>query len=81
MAVVISDDTLAALGMTEDNFRHELAIILFRSGKLTLSRATRLSGMPRITFQKLLASRQIPIHYDADDFHKDLETLQDAGLL
>jgi predicted HTH domain antitoxin len=81
MAVVITDDTLAALGMTEDNFRRELAIFFFREGKLTLSRAARLAAMPRISFQKLLASRQIPIHYDAGDLHKDLETLQDAGLL
>lgn len=77
MAVIITDDTLALLGMTEDDFRQELAVILFREGRLTLSRAARLAGTSRIALQRLLANRQIPIHYDSAEFRKDLATLQD----
>ncbi|MCC6360470.1 MAG: UPF0175 family protein [Phycisphaerales bacterium] len=77
MAVIITDDTLALLGMTEDDFRQELAIILFRDGRLTLSRAARLAGMSRVALQRLLASRRIPIHYDSAEFREDLATLQD----
>ncbi|GMU83895.1 MAG: hypothetical protein AMXMBFR47_37650 [Planctomycetota bacterium] len=76
MAVIITDDTLALLGMTEDDFRQELAIILFRDGRLTLSRAARLAGMSRVTLQRLLASRRIPIHNDSAEFREDLATLQ-----
>lgn len=80
MAVVITDETLAALRMTEEDFRHEVAVVLFRDGRLTLARAAELAALPRISFQKLLASRRIPVRYDFDDFCTDLKTLRDAGL-
>jgi predicted HTH domain antitoxin len=31
--------------------------------------------------QHLLASRQIPVHYDVTDFEEDLDTLQRLGRL
>ena len=81
MAVVIPDDMLSALGMSEEQVRQEMAIMLFREDKLSLSKAARLAGMTRLTFQKLLASRMIPIHYDEADFRQDIQALQSGGLL
>jgi predicted HTH domain antitoxin len=81
MAVVIPDDVLQDMGMTEADLRRELAIMLFRDEKCTLARASRLAGLSPIEFQHLLADREIPIHYGADEFRQDLDNLHTAGLL
>jgi predicted HTH domain antitoxin len=42
----------------------EIAILLFQQERLTLAQASRLANLPRWAFQKLLASRHIPVHYN-----------------
>jgi len=37
--------------------------------------------MSQLQFQHLLASRQIPIHYDIAEFEADLKTLRETGRL
>jgi predicted HTH domain antitoxin len=32
-----------------------------------------LSGLPQLDFQRLLASRRVPLHYGIDDMEQDLE--------
>lgn len=81
MGVTISDDILQAARMTEDELRLEIAILLFQRGKLTLAQASRFAEISRLQFQHLLASRQIPIHYDIADFEEDLQTLRELGRL
>ncbi len=75
MSVVISSDILYASHMTETEFLQEVAVLLYEKGKLSLGKASKLARMGRIQFQLLLASRQIPINYDIDDFEADLNTL------
>ena len=48
---------------------------------MTLAAANRLAGLPRLDFQKKLADRKIPIHYDVEDFRDDMNTLRESGLL
>jgi predicted HTH domain antitoxin len=55
--------------------------MLFKQKKISLAKASSLLGMPRIRFQRELASRQIPIHYDVEDFDADLRNLRAAGRL
>jgi len=62
--------------MDEKEFKQEIAIWLFQKKKMILAQASHFAGMNRIQFQHLLASRQIPIHYDIEDFDKDLATLR-----
>jgi predicted HTH domain antitoxin len=81
MSVTIPDEVLTAARMSEDEFRQEVAVMLFERRKLTMGQASRLAGLPRIQFQHLLASRQIPVHYDVADFEADLETLRSLGRL
>ena len=59
----------------------EIAILLFQREKLTLGQASRLGGMTQLQFQHLLASRQIPFHYDVAEFEADLKTLREMGRL
>ena len=81
MSVVVPDDILRSARMTEEELRQEIAVLLFQKEKLTLAQASRLAGMPRLQFQHLLASREIPVHYDAADLDEDLKALKDTGRL
>lgn len=79
MSVIISNDILQATRMTEDELRQEIAVLLFQKEKLTLGQASRLAGMSRLQFQHILASRQIPVHYDVAEFEEDLKTLKELS--
>jgi predicted HTH domain antitoxin len=77
MSVIIPDEILHAARMTEAELRQEIAMFLFEKNKLTLAQASRLAEMSRLQFQHLLASRQIPIHYNVTEFEEDLRTLHE----
>ncbi len=81
MSVVIPDETLHAARMSASELKQEIAILLFQKNKLTLGQASRLAEMSQLCFQHLLASRNIPVHYDMDEFEADLATLRDLGRL
>lgn len=73
MTIVIPDEIFQATRLTEDELKQELAVVLFQRDKLTLGQASSLSGMHRLQFQHLLASRKIPIHYGVAEFEEDLK--------
>jgi predicted HTH domain antitoxin len=79
MSVVIPDDIIQSTRLTAQELTQELAVALFQREKLTLGQASRLAQMNQWQFQQLLASRQIPIHYDVADFEADLQTLTEIG--
>ena len=79
MSILISDDILQSARLTEDEFKQEIAVLLFQKEKLTLAQASRFAGMTRLQFQHLLASRKIPVHYDIAEFDEDLKTLKESG--
>jgi predicted HTH domain antitoxin len=81
MSLIVPDEILQAAHMTEQELRQEVAILLFERDKLTLAQASQVAAMSRLQFQHLLASRQIPVHYEAAEFEEDLRTLKDAGRL
>jgi predicted HTH domain antitoxin len=81
MSVKIPDDLLEAARLTEPEVLQELALTLFQQERLTLAQSSRLAGMDRMSFQHLLASRRIPIHYDVPELEADLQTLRDMGRL
>jgi predicted HTH domain antitoxin len=81
MSVLIPDEILRASRLSERELKAEIAVMLFQKEKLTLGQASRLAAMDYLEFQHLLASRQIPIHYDVADFEQDLKTLGELGRL
>lgn len=81
MSVVISDEMLQTIHMTADELRQEIAVLLYQRERLTLGQASRLAGTNQLQFQFLLASRQIPIHYDVAELEADLQTLREMGRL
>ncbi len=81
MSLVIPNEIIHTTRMTEAELMQEIAIMLFQKEKLTLGQASRLAQVSQLQFQFLLASRQIPIHYDVAEFEADLQTLQELGQL
>ncbi|MBS1808683.1 MAG: UPF0175 family protein [Acidobacteria bacterium] len=75
MSVVISAELLRATRLTANEMIQELAIALFQRDKLTLGQASQLASLNQWQFQQLLASREIPLHYDVAEFEADLQTL------
>ena len=80
MNLEIPDDIVRATHMTREELRLEIAVMLFERERLTLGQASMLAGKKQPEFQQILASRKIPLHYDVEDFRKDLQTLRDLGV-
>lgn len=81
MEITVSEDVLQATHLSQEELRQEIALLLFKENRLTLAQASRLAGMRRVEFQRLLASRRIPIHYDAKDLKEDIRNLEKLGRL
>lgn len=50
----------------------ELAVALYREGKLPAGRAAEIAGMTRWQFEDLLRQRQVPIPYTVADLEHDV---------
>ena len=80
MSLVIPDEIVRATRMSPEELRVEIAVLLFEDGKLTLGQAARFAGITQPDFQHLLGKRKIPLHYDVEDFRRDLQTLKDLDV-
>jgi predicted HTH domain antitoxin len=81
MSLVISDEILQASGMSEAELLQEIVLILFEKKKISIGKASSLLGMNLIQFQHLIASHNVNIHYDVEDFKADVATLKKLGRL
>lgn len=81
MSLVIPDEILKASGWSDDELLLELVLLLFQQEKVSLGKAAELLNMSQISFQHLLASRDICIHYDVAEFQEDIEYLKAKGWL
>ena len=73
--LTIDQDILDSARLTADDAKVELAVHLYSQRRLSLGKARELAGMSLWTFRQLLASRQIPPHYDEADLLADVATL------
>jgi len=79
--LAIPEDIIQATRMSEEELKQEIAVMLFQKEKLTLGQAAHMAGLSQLQFQHLLASRQISVHYDVEEFQEDLKTLKKLGRL
>ncbi|WP_254566477.1 UPF0175 family protein [Oscillatoria sp. HE19RPO] len=69
--MIEGENRKAAFGKAE--LKQEIAMLLFQQQKLSLLQASQLAGMPRIGFEALLISRNIPPYsYEIEDYELDL---------
>lgn len=81
MSLVISDDVLLASGFKEEELLLEVILLLFQQNRLSLGKAAELLNMSQIRFQRLIAARDICVHYDVAEFKEDIRQLKTQGLL
>jgi predicted HTH domain antitoxin len=72
MPLTLPDEILESTKLTESELRAELALALFQQDRLTLGQAALVADLPQLDFQRLLANRQIPLHYGIDEMERDL---------
>ena len=75
MNVDIPESVLQQSGLSSQELKLKVALMLFQEERLTLGQASRLAGLHQFEFQKELAQLNIPIHYGEAEFEDDLETL------
>ena len=75
MSVVIPNDILTASGLSEDELKLEIAIMLFKQDKISIGKARHLAGMNLLQFQHELNLREICVHYDLEELEEDIQTL------
>ena len=79
ISVTVPDDVVAALKLpprsVESELRKELAVHLVAEGLLPIASACRLAGWSRLSFERLLGERKIPVEYTAEDLDRDARTL------
>jgi len=81
ISIEIPREVVHAARMTPRDLKRELAIYLYQQGRLSFGKAREMAGMTVWAFQQLLASREIPVHYDVEDYEEDLTTLKELGRL
>lgn len=77
----IPQEILDSARLTMSELRIEVAVLLYSENRLSIGKAHELAGMSLWQFRQLLASRQIPVHFDEDDLIEDVETLRELGRL
>ena len=80
MVLKIEDDVLKGINITPEQAKLDLAIGLFIDKLITIGQAARLAAISQTKFLKELGKRKIPIHYEKEDFDKDLETIEQLKL-
>jgi len=76
VSIQISQDILDSARMSASEIKQELAIQLYAQSRLSIGKARELADMSLWQFRHLLASRQIPVHYDVADLDDEVATLQ-----
>lgn len=78
----IPSDVMIALNESEKelktHFQIAVAMMLFQEGKLTIGKATQISGLSRHEFEKSLAKNNIPVsNLSIDQVLSDFDKLKD----
>lgn len=73
---VLESEILESAHISEEEVRIELAILLYRKGRLSYSQARALSDLSRIEFDDLLYQAGVPSDFTTEDLHRDLQTLE-----
>ena len=80
MPLIISDETLHAAGMSEEDAKTEIACRWFDTGKLTIGHAARFAGLSETEFEAQLERRGLPRYrYTEEMLDRDVETLKKLG--
>ena len=57
----------------------DLAVGMYAARRITLGRGAEIAGIPQMDFQRELARRRVPLHYDLDDLQIDLQAVRELS--
>lgn len=76
MALTVPDELLQTAHLSEAELLQEISVALFQQDRLTLGQAAAFAQLTQLDMQRLLAARQIPLHYTSDELEHDLATVK-----
>ena len=81
VSIELPREILTITHMTPEDLKRELAVSLFQQSKLSFGKAREMAAVTAWEFQFLLGRKNIPIHYNVEDYEEDLATLKELGRL
>ena len=75
MALIIPDSVLKKAHLSGEDLLTDLACYMYDKGRLSFGKASELSGLNYLQFQKALGDRDIDIKYSQQDLDTDLRNL------
>lgn len=76
MVINIPDQALVAAKISSDELLLDFAVYLYEKQILSIGQARKIVDLDLISFQKELAKRDVFIHFEIEDFEKDLVNLE-----
>ena len=67
---------MEAANRSEQELKVEPAVMLYAQKRLSFGQARKVAGMGYFEFEKLLFDRNIPAHYDVEEFEEYLKTIE-----
>ncbi len=61
--------------LTQTQARLDFAVGLYSSGRVTIAAAAQVAELSISAFQHELGRRRIPVNYDLEELHRDVEAL------
>ncbi len=78
MQLTLPDNVIGRTGLSEAEFKIELAALLYEKGLVSMAGGSHLADIAIYDFQQELGKRGIYVHYAVDDFYEDLKTIDAA---
>jgi predicted HTH domain antitoxin len=75
MQLSIPEDAIADPSLTEEVLLRELAVALYRQGRITVGHGSKMTRLSEIEFQRLLDDAGLDLRYPAETLDQDLATL------
>lgn len=72
MPITITDEIIQQSALSEEEFRVELALLLYQAQLLNFGKAREMSGLDVLSFLELMGKRKIEAPYSEDNFEEDL---------
>lgn len=73
MTIELPDKELGNLRLTNKQARVAFAVGLYSGQRVSLGRAAKVAGMPKVLFMQELAKCGIGMHYTMEDFDHDIQ--------
>jgi predicted HTH domain antitoxin len=75
MSVIITDEDINRSGLSESQFKLEIALHLYAIDIFTLGQAASFCGTTQEKMMEQLGSRKIPVHYTVEDLNYDYNNI------